>query len=234
MQVLLFLLVTLLGVATSNLTKSTGVLPWGLELFRRNSLPLAGVTMLLIIGVMVWQHRTEERLALPVRPDWDSDRLPFPGLEALTEEDSAVFFGRDTEVSELLDRLHPVVASRTNRLIAVVGPSGAGKSSLVQAGVVPRLRQRRGSWIVVPSVVPGERPLRSLARSLAAACPGCPIEGVLAPRLVDEIRTAHGCPNAPVLVIFDQAEELITLSGRAERDDFLGLLASALDADPRL
>ena len=29
-QVLLFLLVTLLGMATGNLSKSTGVLPWGL------------------------------------------------------------------------------------------------------------------------------------------------------------------------------------------------------------
>jgi hypothetical protein len=37
-----------------------------------------------------------------------------------------------------------------------------------------------------------------------------------------------------VLVVVDQAEELITLSGETERDDFLGLLASALDADPRL
>ncbi|MBA3646878.1 MAG: hypothetical protein H0W63_11985 [Gemmatimonadaceae bacterium] len=41
-------------------------------------------------------------------------------------------------------------------------------------------------------------------------------------------------PSAPVLVIVDQAEELITLSGEAERDDLLGLLARALDADPRL
>jgi hypothetical protein len=49
-QVLWFLLVTLLGIATSNLSKSTGVLPWGLELLRRQSLPLAGVTVLLIIG----------------------------------------------------------------------------------------------------------------------------------------------------------------------------------------
>ncbi len=31
-QVLLFLLATLLGAATNNLTNSTGPLPWGLEL----------------------------------------------------------------------------------------------------------------------------------------------------------------------------------------------------------
>jgi hypothetical protein len=57
---------------------------------------------------------------------------------------------------------------------------------------------------------------------------------VQVPRFVDELRTAHGRPNAPVLVIVDQAKELITLSGEAERDAFLALLVSALDADPRL
>jgi AAA ATPase domain len=234
-QVLLFLLVTLLGVATGNLTKNPGALPWGLEILQRQSLPLAGVTVLLIIGVMVWQHHAEERLALPVVGGWDSDRSPFPGLEAFTERDSAVFFGRDAEITELLDRLHPVVAARANRLVAVVGPSGAGKSSLVQAGVVARLRQRRSGWIVVPPVVPGDHPLSSLARSLAAAYPGHPaVDDVQAARFADELRAAHGRPSAPVLLIVDQAEELITLSGPAERDTFLGLLASALDADPRL
>ncbi|MGH3934124.1 MAG: eIF2A-related protein [Pseudonocardiaceae bacterium] len=233
-QVLLFLLVTLLGVATGNLTNSTGALPWGLEFLRRQSLPLAGITVLLIIGVMVWQHRAEQRQALRARPVWDSDRSPFPGLEAFTEQDSAVFFGRDTEITELLERLHPVVAAQAHRLVTVVGPSGAGKSSLVQAGVVARLRQRRGGWIVVPPVVPGDHPLRSLARSIAAAYPERSTAVVQAARFVDELRTAHGRPNAPVLLIVDQAEELITLSGETERDDFLALLASALDADPRL
>ena len=34
-QVLLFLLATLLGVATGNVTKTPGVLPWGLEIAPR-------------------------------------------------------------------------------------------------------------------------------------------------------------------------------------------------------
>lgn len=233
-QVLLFLLATLLGAATNNLTNGTGPVPWGVKLLRDQSLPLAGITVLLIIGVMVWQHRTEERLALPARPVWDSDRSPFPGLEAFTEQDSAVFFGRDAEVTELLERLHPVIAAQVNRVVAVVGPSDAGKSSLVQAGVVPRLRRRRGGWIVVPPVVPGDHPLRSLAQCLAAASSRGPADDVPAPRFADELRAAACRPNAPMLVIVDQAEELITFSGPAERDAFLSLLASALDADPRL
>jgi hypothetical protein len=205
-RVLLFLLVTLLGVATGSLNNSTGALPWGLEFLRRQSLPLAGITLLLIIGVMIWQHRVEERQALPARPVWDSDRSPFPGLEAFTEQDSAVFYGRGAEIAELLDRLHPVVAAQVNRLVAVVGPSGAGKSSLVQAGVVPRLRQRRGGWIVMPAVVPGDHPLRSLARSLAAANPGHPTAAVdgQAAGFADALRTAARRPSAPGLVIVDQ------------------------------
>jgi hypothetical protein len=52
-QVLLFLLVTLLGVATGNLNSNTGARPGGSELLRHQSLPLAGITVLLIIGVLV-------------------------------------------------------------------------------------------------------------------------------------------------------------------------------------
>jgi WD40 repeat protein len=233
-QVLLFLLVTLLGVATGNVIKSPGVLPWGLEFLRRESLPLAGITVLLIIGVMALQHRIEHGHVIRAHSVWDSERSPFPGLEAFTEQDSAVFFGRDTEIEQLLDRLYPVVPGRAHRLVTVVGPSGAGKSSLVQAGLVPRLRQRRGGWIVAPTVVPGNHPLHSLIRTLAAACLGHPIDGVLTVDFAEKIRAAERSPNSPVLVIVDQAEELITLSGRAERDDFLGLLARALDGDPLL
>jgi hypothetical protein len=189
---------------------------------------------MLIIGLMVWQHVAEERLALPARPIWDSDRSPFPGLEAFTEEDSAVFFGRHAEITEVLNRFHPVLAGQAHRLITVVGPSGVGKSSLVRAGVVPRLRQRRGGWIVVPPMVPGDHPLQSLAQALAAACSKHSAADVPTHRFADELRITGRRPNAPVVVIVDQAEELLTLSGEFERDEFLDLLASALDADPRL
>src|SRR5688572_7520454 len=121
---------------------------------------------------------TEERLARHAHGVWESDGSPYPGLEAFTERDAAVFFGRDGEVTELLERLHPVAPARLNRLVTVVGPSGVGKTSLIQAGVLPRLRQRRGGWIVPPQVVPGDRPLRSLARSLSAAGVGLGVDEV--------------------------------------------------------
>ena len=242
-QILSFLLVSLLGVATGYLTNDAAGLPQGFRVLQRSALPLAGVMLLLIIGLMVWQHVAEERLSSLNRPVWVSDRSPFPGLEAFTEQDSAVFFGRDAEIAELLERLNPVVAARANRMVTVVGPSGVGKSSLVEAGIVPRLRQRRGGWIVVPPVVPGDRPVHSLARCLAAADTRHSAGGVRAqlttdmaflPRFLDGLRIARGRPAGSVLLTVDQAEELITLSGQVERDAFLSLLAGALERDLRL
>ena len=59
---------------------------------------------------------------------------PFLGLRAFTESDSHLFFGREKESDELLERL------REDRLLIVVGDSGSGKSSLVKAGLVSRFR----------------------------------------------------------------------------------------------
>jgi hypothetical protein len=53
-QILLFLLVTLLDIATGKVINSTGTPALGLEFLRRQSLPLTGLTVVLIIGLMVW------------------------------------------------------------------------------------------------------------------------------------------------------------------------------------
>jgi hypothetical protein len=59
---------------------------------------------------------------------------PFPGLRAFDEDDAECFFGRESEVDELLMRLSG------NRFLAVTGASGCGKTSLTRAGLLPALR----------------------------------------------------------------------------------------------
>jgi hypothetical protein len=60
---------------------------------------------------------------------------PFRGLEAFEADEAHLFFGRDRETRELIERL------QRNGLVVVVGDSGSGKSSLVKAGVVPSFRE---------------------------------------------------------------------------------------------
>ena len=235
---LLVLLAALLGLASDYLANAAGV-PAPFRLLQQWSLPLAGITLVLVIGVQVWLYLLE-RPPSPKRA-WDSSRPPYPGLEAFVEQDAGVFFGREPQISELLDRLHPTLPDHAHRFVAVIGPSGAGKSSLVQAGLLPRLAQRRHRWVVVPPFVPGEQPTLSLASSLATALPGT-TPGALAAefapdlaaliRRIEELRAVSS--GRSVLLVIDQAEELLTRAGEHERAEFLALLDGALRDDPRL
>ena len=176
---------------------------------------------------------------------WDPDRSPFPGLAAFSEADAGVFFGRRRETDELRELLESSRRRHTGRLLAVVGPSGSGKSSLVAAGVLSRLRTRR-EWIVVPTVRPGSRPLRQLALALEAAFRAAgdarPL-GVLehavedpdaVVALAEELAQIGAEPgDHAVLLVIDQAEELLTAADPREGTQFLQLMHTVTrDAGP--
>ncbi len=61
---------------------------------------------------------------------------PYKGLVPYTDDDAALFFGRDAERSIIVANL------RSSRFTLLYGPSGVGKSSVVGAGVVHFLRER--------------------------------------------------------------------------------------------
>ena len=78
----------------------------------------------------------------PVVP-WALDDLdavaasPYKGLAFYDRQDTALFFGRERLIGEL------VRLTGRRSFVAVVGKSGSGKSSIVRAGVVPALRGDR-------------------------------------------------------------------------------------------
>src|SRR5438270_215070 len=89
---------------------------------------------------------------------------PYPGLRPFRADEAVVFFGRDEQVDQLLERLV------RQRFLAVVGTSGCGKSSLVYAGLIPALgtglmRPAGARWAIA-TMRPGERPLWGLAEAL--------------------------------------------------------------------
>jgi WD40 repeat protein/energy-coupling factor transporter ATP-binding protein EcfA2 len=63
---------------------------------------------------------------------------PYMGLAAFDETEAANFFGREALTEALV--AHVGQSGLAGRMLALVGPSGSGKSSLLQAGLIHRLK----------------------------------------------------------------------------------------------
>ncbi|MCB9233106.1 MAG: TIR domain-containing protein [Bacteroidia bacterium] len=101
---------------------------------------------------------------LPAKTDTSSLLVPYVGLRPFEEYQEPLFFGRESQVRELTERL------LENRFLAVVGTSGSGKSSLIRAGFIPHLRKtfagdERNSFLMV-KMRPGNGPIGNLAAAL--------------------------------------------------------------------
>ena len=60
---------------------------------------------------------------------------PFVGLRPYRSSESDFFFGRKKEVEDVLSIL------QKNKLVLLTGPAGSGKSSIINAGLIPRLKK---------------------------------------------------------------------------------------------
>ncbi|MBV8524249.1 MAG: ATP-binding protein, partial [Acetobacteraceae bacterium] len=166
---------------------------------------------------------------------------PYPGLRPFRYDESDVFFGRERQVDQLLDRL------AHNRFVAITGPSGCGKSSLVRAGMIPALQAGFmadvGSRWRICVLRPGARPLRRLADALASpeifgadrANEGAAVRGEAALRrgplgLIEIVKGTEALQGATLLVLVDQFEEIFRFRERIaadEADAFVALLLAS-------
>ncbi|GAA1664599.1 hypothetical protein GCM10009680_00370 [Streptomyces yatensis] len=216
-----------------------------------------------------WQRLWERAVADPVgeRPDASAEEeerppaetpavsggvCPYRGLASYRQQDARWFFGRERSTDALVAQL--CAAEETGGLVVLVGASGAGKSSLLNAGLVPALRERR-----VLQLVPGADPLAELARRIPELADVVPTSaepearepgtearesGTEAPepgtrgfaRAVREAVTAWAdretSTAARPVVIVDQFEEAFTLgSDEADRRAFIQLLHAVCTPD---
>ncbi|MBE7557287.1 MAG: serine protease [Anaerolineales bacterium] len=149
-----------------------------------------------------------------------ADICPYRGLTAFTESDAKFFFGREILVSSLVTHLR-----QNPRFLAVVGPSGSGKSSLVQAGLVPALRQGRlpesSAWYII-TFRPGSNPFVALPD----AGPYFSLENELE-LTIQQFFDSHQDVKRLVLFI-DQFEELFALCSEPVQDQFMSKLSTLL------
>lgn len=170
---------------------------------------------------------------------------PFPGLRPFEPDEDHLFFGRESEIDALLQRL------RSTRFLSVVGTSGSGKSSLVRSGLIPSLHSgtmvAAGSSWRVAIFRPGEDPIARLAEALdqsgvlvadgEAGTDRPMLEATLrrgSLGLVDAVRYARIPSRDNLLIVVDQFEELIRfrrsrliLNSRDEANAFVRLLLEA-------
>jgi WD40 repeat protein len=175
---------------------------------------------------------------------------PYRGLQSFGEADAAFFFGRETAVSDVLDRLAGCLP--VSGLLVVSGVSGAGKTSLVRAGVLPRLRgtglpgvPEAAAWPCV-ILVPGGRPLDELAVRIASAAgtdaasvrrslESDPADFALIARQAAFSGGARGARRdngqQRVLIVCDQFETVFTECEREEeRAAFIAALRATADS----
>jgi ABC-type dipeptide/oligopeptide/nickel transport system ATPase component len=155
---------------------------------------------------------------------------PFPGLRPFEPEESDLFFGRDEQIENLMDKLS------VNRFLAIVGTSGSGKSSLVRAGLIHALRSgmmaEAGTKWRIAVMRPSNDPIGYLAQALNA--PGVfgseDIENVaiqiavaeatlrLGSRgLIETVRQNAMPETENLLVVVDQFEELFRFAREARK-----------------
>lgn len=146
---------------------------------------------------------------------------PYKGLDKFEAEDKDKFFGREQLIASLSKDLEQ------NNLLLLLGASGSGKSSLVRAGLIPKLLDKK---FINLTFVPDEDPFESLY--------GCLISkyGVAkakiaqkgeADTLIQVVRELK--KDSQWLIFIDQFEELFTISQKAKRDKFIDSLVQLIE-----
>jgi WD40 repeat protein len=163
---------------------------------------------------------------------------PYVGPSAFREGD--VLYGRDAEALDLCDQL---IASR---IVLLTSPSGAGKTSLIQARIVPYMRNE--GFRVYPLIRVGAAPqwVTGLDTTTANRYVTCTIncleqdDGISAPgsngqhadlelsNYLDVRNAGEGAQRE--LLIFDQFEEILTVdpTDREAKREFFRQLAAVL------
>ncbi len=170
-------------------------------------------------------------MAGSVEEDRSDVRNPYKGLRAFLETDAGDFFGRSDLVTTLLDVLE------RRRVVVVVGPSGSGKSSVVRAGLIPTLRERRatdGRAVLISEMYPGSYPFEELSAALMRVAVDQP-SGLLDELRADErglLRVSKQVlpdDDSELVLVIDQFEELFSMVGdEPTRALFLANLVTAV------
>jgi WD40 repeat protein/HEAT repeat protein len=167
-----------------------------------------------------------------LEPELGDDQCPYLGPRSFQEDQSKFLFGRDKLITRCLQCL------RDNRVVVLVGSPGSGRTSLVNAGILPALKEGAlpGSkgWRyfsagstglnlveVVADTLSADRSANPLVRQLKDGLQRLGRRGRPAdhfrqdPDLLAKVIDAGG--DEPAVLVIDQFEQLFTLCTGRDR-----------------
>jgi WD40 repeat protein len=168
---------------------------------------------------------------------------PYVGPRSFRKEQRAFFFGRDEEADELVSIITAHAA------VLLYSQSGAGKTSLLNAKLIPKLEEEEYFHVLPPMRVQGQLPAalkigKNTNIFVLNALMSCGQLDVTKPNMgmtfhefvaqCGQHTNEYGEP-APLVMVFDQFEELFTsYPGRwADREDFFRQIGEALEGNPK-
>lgn len=141
-----------------------------------------------------------------------SDNSPYPGLRPYREDEKDNFFGRDADREILVDKL------LSNRLTLLFAATGVGKSSLLQAAVMPQLKDPLGEnlsviyhndWVL--------NPIDSLKQSIINSIKEQNIPLKEQQTLPELLAFCTLFTRHPLVIILDQFEEFFRYQKQGEQ-----------------
>ncbi|KAB0241844.1 hypothetical protein EZJ55_16060 [Microcystis aeruginosa EAWAG127a] len=179
-----------------------------------------------ISGGVINQYIITQKSGVEIQAQTLITGSPYLGLRKFEVDDKDRFFGRDNWIIELTDYL------KQKNVLLLLGASGSGKSSLVQAGLIPKLKDNLGAnKLVNLTFVPDVNPFESFY--------GCLLgnrytqsQAKLAQAVKEDtlIKVVEGLKNNSDLwfIFIDQFEELFTRTPKTERDIFIKSLVNLI------
>ncbi len=150
---------------------------------------------------------------------------PYLGLRKFEVDDKDKFFGRDRWIIELTNYLEK------ENVLLLLGASGSGKSSLIQAGLIPKLKDNWGSsQLVNLTFVPDKNPFKSFCYCLAHKYGQSQAELALNGKedtLLQVVQTLKN--DAQWLIFIDQFEEVFTRTDKTKPDIFIKSLIKLIE-----
>ncbi|MCA2505209.1 MAG: hypothetical protein IM550_19195 [Microcystis sp. M54BS1] len=180
-----------------------------------------------ISGGVINQYIITQKSGVEIQAQTLITGSPYLGLRKFEVDDKDRFFGRDNWIIELTDYL------KQKNVLLLLGASGSGKSSLVQAGLIPKLKDNFGAnKLVNLTFVPDVNPFESFYGCLLANRYK-QYQAKLAQAVKEDtlIKVVEGLKNNSDLwfIFIDQFEELFTRTPKTERDIFIKSLVNLIE-----